>query len=232
MLEPTGQRLSLGDAELQVLPPPGIDAWGANENSVGLIISYGEFSAALTGDMEHRQMGWWLENVSELLHPVDVYKSSHHGSPNGDSVESMSTFQPETVVISVGLNNSYGHPAPEVLALYESVNAIVYRTDLQGTVVVTATEDGSYTVTTERDDVPRTVPSENVEGVIVPPIEPTPITPDASELLYDPFGEDRNCSDFSSQAEAQAFYEAAGGPEQDPHRLDADSDGVACESLP
>jgi len=39
-------------------------------------------------------------------------------------------------------------------------------------------------------------------------------------------------SDFKTQKEAQAFYEAAGGPEKDPHRLDPDKDGVACESLP
>lgn len=49
---------------------------------------------------------------------------------------------------------------------------------------------------------------------------------------YDPQGPDRDCSDFKTQKEAQAFYEAAGGPEKDPHRLDLDKDGVACESLP
>ncbi|MFW5812181.1 MAG: thermonuclease family protein [Alkalispirochaetaceae bacterium] len=47
-----------------------------------------------------------------------------------------------------------------------------------------------------------------------------------------PGTEDRDCSDFPTQAAAQRFYEAAGGPEVDPHRLDADGDGVACESLP
>ena len=41
-----------------------------------------------------------------------------------------------------------------------------------------------------------------------------------------------NCSDFARCAEAQAFYEAAGGPNADPHRLDRDRDGVACQSLP
>ncbi len=55
---------------------------------------------------------------------------------------------------------------------------------------------------------------------------------DEVELRYDPYGPDRDCSDFRTQAEAQAFFEAAGGPRKDPHRLDADSDGVACESLP
>lgn len=227
----TNRRLQLGRTTLQVLPPPGDPELGRNDNSVGIVIQYGDFRAALTGDAEHAQVAWWQENVSELLEPVQVYKSSHHGSPNGDSPESMAVWQPETVVISVGLNNSYGHPAPEVLALYESVGATVYRTDLQGTVVVTAAEDGSYTVATEQG-APMSVPSENVEGVFADPVEPAPITPDGVELRYDPFGPDRNCSDFESQAKAQAFYEAAGGPESDPHRLDGDGDGVACESLP
>lgn len=43
---------------------------------------------------------------------------------------------------------------------------------------------------------------------------------------------DRDCSDFSNQAAAQRFYLDAGGPRNDPHRLDADGDGRACDSLP
>ena len=73
------------------------------------------------------------------------------------------------------------------------------------------------------------------------PLPPTP-TPAASEgeaqspstgveLRYDPHGPDRDCGDFQTHAQAQAFYEAAGGPAQDPHRLDADGDGIACASL-
>jgi excalibur calcium-binding domain-containing protein len=43
---------------------------------------------------------------------------------------------------------------------------------------------------------------------------------------------DRDCSDFSTQEEAQRFFINAGGPSSDPHRLDANRDGRACESLP
>lgn len=44
---------------------------------------------------------------------------------------------------------------------------------------------------------------------------------------------DRDCSDFGTQAQAQAFFISAGGPSRDPHRLDgSDNDGIACESLP
>jgi hypothetical protein len=42
---------------------------------------------------------------------------------------------------------------------------------------------------------------------------------------------DRDCSDFSSWRAAQKFYKRHGGPKYDPHRLDADHDGIACESL-
>src|SRR3954451_16755833 len=44
--------------------------------------------------------------------------------------------------------------------------------------------------------------------------------------------EDRDCGDFATQAEAQAYFVALGGPASDPDRLDGDSDGIACESLP
>jgi len=53
-----------------------------------------------------------------------------------------------------------------------------------------------------------------------------------TSLPYDPDGPDRDCGDFEKQNVAQAFFEAAGGPKNDPHRLDGDGDGVVCETLP
>ena len=43
---------------------------------------------------------------------------------------------------------------------------------------------------------------------------------------------DKDCSDFKTQRQAQEFFIANGGPQSDPHKLDQDKDGVACESLP
>jgi hypothetical protein len=42
---------------------------------------------------------------------------------------------------------------------------------------------------------------------------------------------DKDCSDFNSWRQAQNFYKKHGGPKSDPHRLDADHDGIACEDL-
>lgn len=159
-----------------------------------------------------------------MLKPVEVYKAAHHGSANGDSPDSIETFSPEAIVISAGLDNSYGHPSAEALALYDSVGAQVYRTDLQGTIIVTAKADGTYQVNADPSTSTLTTPAPSTAA------EPESVP--SSSLAYDPFGPDRDCGDFSTQAEAQAFYEAAGGPVSDPHRLDSEGDGVACESLP
>ena len=56
-------------------------------------------------------------------------------------------------------------------------------------------------------------------------------SPGLPSLPYDPDGPDRSCADFASWWEAQNFYYAAGGPGSDPHRLDGNGDGVACQSL-
>lgn len=64
---------------------------------------------------------------------------------------------------------------------------------------------------------------------------PTPVLPlkrtDNPLVTRPPSTGDRDCSDFSSQAEAQKFFEELGGPDRDPHNLDRDGDGIACESL-
>jgi competence protein ComEC len=183
LLEPTNRRITLGEVVLQVLPPPGILSYGNNDNSVGLVIEYGQFRAALTGDAEARQFTWWEENVPELLVPVQVYKASHHGSENGDTPLSMNRFRPEVVVISVGVDNSYGHPSERSLRLYDTIGAEVYRTDMHGTVLVRAQQDGSYRISTER-----MAPTEP----LLEPVRPTepPARLELVCILYNPPGQD------------------------------------------
>lgn len=60
----------------------------------------------------------------------------------------------------------------------------------------------------------------------------TVIPTEAATFRYDPLGPDRNCSDFTTQAEAQAFFDAAGGTDNDIHQLDRNGDGVVCTGLP
>lgn len=59
------------------------------------------------------------------------------------------------------------------------------------------------------------------------------IATSAALVLLPPtaMGADKDCSDFRSWRAAQNFYKSHGGPKRDPHRLDADRDGIACEDL-
>ncbi|WP_079526167.1 thermonuclease family protein [Halobacillus hunanensis] len=64
-----------------------------------------------------------------------------------------------------------------------------------------------------------------------PEPDPEPKQDSNTGLKYNPNGPDRDCGDFSTHQQAQAFFEATGGPASDPHRLDGEGDGLVCESL-
>ena len=70
----------------------------------------------------------------------------------------------------------------------------------------------------------QSLPGAPDDGSDTPAATPTP-SPETDFV-------DRNCGDFDDWASAQAFYESEGGPDADPHGLDRDGDGIACQSLP
>ncbi len=84
----------------------------------------------------------------------------------------------------------------------------------------------------------------NVDVTVIPTVSATPTvspsptpTPTNTPTLtpgcdpHNPHGPDCDCGDFSTHRQAQAFFIAAGGPDSDPHRLDGNKNGLACESL-
>jgi competence protein ComEC len=146
-LEAEERTLTLGSAELFILPPPRLNR-DQNDNSVGVILDYDGFRAVFSGDATHRTQRWWLERYEPELSNVDVYKAAHHGSQTGDGLAFMEVLRPEVVVIGVGEANPYGHPSPEALVNYSAVDAEVYRTDLHGHVTVSAAGLGRWEVAT------------------------------------------------------------------------------------
>lgn len=160
LIAPTARTITLGEVRLHVLPAPQRSSWGHNDNSVGVIVEFGDFRASLTGDAEQRLFDWWLATVPDQLRDVQVHKASHHGSSNGDTDAALARLRPEVVVISAGAGNRYGHPHASALALYQRYGATRYRTDLHGSVVVHANADGSFRVSTERTaPVPAAAPA-------------------------------------------------------------------------
>jgi competence protein ComEC len=160
LLEPTKRRIRLGDdAFVDVLPPSGTPGWNQNDNVVGLMLSIGTFRLSLAGDAERRQWNWWIEHHRDLLQRVDVHKASHHGSTNGDVGAALSVLAPQAVVVSVGANNGYGHPRAEALRLYAEHGSTIFRTDINGTIVVAVDPSGSYSIRVERGEGAKPPPS-------------------------------------------------------------------------
>lgn len=150
-----GQDIGSGGVGLHLMPPPVGMGGDQNDNSIGLIVTYGEFEAVMTGDSGGSETGGWMlvPAYRDLLDDVEVYKSAHHGASSGDPENPrwVTRMDPEVVVISVGADNRYGHPTADALALYSRSGATVCRTDRNGEVVVTVEEDGSYEVEVERN---------------------------------------------------------------------------------
>ena len=63
--------------------------------------------------------------------------AGHHGSKYSNSQLLLETVRPEVAVFSVGVGNSYGHPAQETIDRFKDVGSGIYRTDLNGTVTIT-----------------------------------------------------------------------------------------------
>jgi micrococcal nuclease len=95
-----------------------------------------------------------------------------------------------------------------------------------------ATCAGDTTTPADPPAVVAAAPEPALKPLPVEPVSaPKPAAPTYSGR-FDPSGPDRDCGNFSTHAEAQAFFIAAGGPGSDRHRLDSDHDGIACEALP
>jgi competence protein ComEC len=173
-LQGVERTINLGNqTALQILPPERKND-DQNENSVGVLLRFGSFRMVMGGDAEPATLAFWMRKYAPLLASVDVYKAAHHGSKNNDNKLWLELLKPQDVVISAGLNNSYGHPAPEAVNLYQSVKAQIWRTDLDGRIGISVSAAGRYTIknTTRPREVSRTT-----RGSLSASSNPTPVTP-------------------------------------------------------
>lgn len=142
-----GEVYSFGDATFTIVCPDAYDYDEPNDNSIGIRLSYGDTSFLICGDAGSNVEKMMLNSGLRL--DSDVYLASHHGSEYSSSYEFLREISPEIVVISVGADNSYGHPTKRVLDDIAAVGADVYRTDELGTIRIIS--DGS-TLTVDKDN--------------------------------------------------------------------------------
>ncbi len=130
-----GAPFAWGGANLQVLAPLADYAptdKAQNNDSLVMRVEYGATSFLLTGDMEKKIEEELYERG--LLSPTDVLKVGHHGSRTSTNPDLLSAVHPAFGVISVGFDNTYGHPHPLVLDALRQQHIAIYRTDQDGLV--------------------------------------------------------------------------------------------------
>lgn len=93
-----------------------------------------------TGDLEKEEEVKLLDS----LKAVDVLKVGHHGSDTSTSERFLKVIKPKIALISVGRNNNYGHPSPNVVESLEGIGSIILRTDVDGEVNLKFQKEGIY----------------------------------------------------------------------------------------
>ncbi len=107
-----------------------------NFNSIVMLLEYGDFEALLLGDAQKETLATinWDDIKDQIKPPLEVIKVAHHGAINGFYLPMYDTLKPLYCVISVGKDNTFGHPNPDVVQQLESSGCTVLRTDVKGTI--------------------------------------------------------------------------------------------------
>lgn len=140
-----GDSFSLGGATVQFVSPAK-DYSDINDLSLVARITYGNTSFLFTGDAqtdaEHDMVDALFDLESTLL------KVGHHGSDTSSTYVFLRDIMPKYAVISVGSENTYGHPTEAVLSRLSDAGATIFRTDLHGTIICSS-DGNTLSFTTE-----------------------------------------------------------------------------------
>ena len=155
-------------------------------------------------------------------------------APSGNSGFSVPVyFRPSLVLASVS-TPSTPTPAPSPAPTLTPASAPTPASSPTSTPTPTSAPTPTPTPAPTSAPAPTPMPNPTPTPTLAPTSTPTatPLSePTFKGMPFDPYGSDRSCNDFASWWEAQNFFYAAGGPVNDPHGLDGNADGVACQSL-
>ncbi|HZU30255.1 MAG TPA: ComEC/Rec2 family competence protein, partial [Candidatus Angelobacter sp.] len=126
-----GEAFDWSGTKIRVLSPP--PDWQPrpqpkNDDSLALLITLGNTSALLAGDLEKK-----MERFVATESPrADLLKVAHHGSATSTTPELLDTVKPSYAVISAGYRNPFGHPRQVVLERLQAQHVQTFRTDMLG----------------------------------------------------------------------------------------------------
>ncbi len=125
------------DLALRILWPDeyqNLNDLSLNDTSIIFMLEYKDFRALFTGDAEELVEMYLLNRDTDLS--ASVLKVGHHGSNTSSSESFINEVLPQIGIVSVGLDNKFGHPSNNVLSRLEQNNVEVYRTDENGDIKI------------------------------------------------------------------------------------------------
>lgn len=136
--------------KVTILAPNSESYEDLNNNSIVIKLTYGDKSFLFNGDAEDVSENEMINKGYDLK--ADVLKVGHHGSSSSTTSAFLNKVNPAYAVISVGKDNTYGHPAQSTMDLLKSKGIKIYRTDESGNIIATCdgktisfnTNPGSY----------------------------------------------------------------------------------------
>ena len=144
-----GMIYSKGKLKLTCLHPALNAAYeDANEYSVTMLLTYDRFSAVLTGDLEGQGETDMLDYLGERKIRADILKAAHHGSKGATSEQFLQKISSRIALISCGIGNRYGHPAPETINRLKNAGMVILDTRKDGQISVSTDGRGEYLVHT------------------------------------------------------------------------------------
>ena len=133
-----GEEFDFNDMPVEIFAPI-YDYEELNNDSIVLRLTCGEIRFLFTGDAEAESESDMLEAGYNL--DSDILKVGHHGSDTSTTPEFLAAVSPDIAIISVGADNSYGHPDSTTIDKLNQSNNETYRTDINGTVIISTNGD-------------------------------------------------------------------------------------------
>lgn len=143
-----GASWKLGETTVKVLAPgaTALATKDENESSIVLMLEHGGFRMLLMADAQYVSENEMIDQGTDLK--ADVIKVGHHGSDEATGTALLQAVSPKAAIISTGEKEGETLPHPRLLARLEQFKVTVYRTDLDGTILVRS--DGvSYEISTD-----------------------------------------------------------------------------------
>ena len=137
-----GQEFRFGSCSVIVNGPVRYDYEEENSNSISMIVTDGYTRMYIGGDTTVESEEDIIASGADL--DVDIYICNHHGSNSSTGKSFVAELTPVDTVISCGKDNDYGHPAKRVLETLQESGTSLYRTDIQGDIVITFFDGSGY----------------------------------------------------------------------------------------